>query len=220
MLKRIKYLNIEYTEKDLDYIAYFCERLECQLGKIVDFFHLQENDISADLTIHPDLNDFRIRFKHFFENGVMPLWVSGLTHFENGKIKIETLTLEEFKKTEFRQNDNLESLIFLVLHEFVHACQRKIRNAPNVMWLVEGMATYMANQFDETSPFIGTLNDMINGGNNVKYSNYYLMFKYVYITYGAEYTLELLRNKEQAYIDTPRLYDETCVFYQKENLKK
>ena len=45
------------------------------------------------------------------------------------------------------------------------------------------------------------------------------MFGYVYETYGRDYCLELLTNREKAYLETPRLYEETVNYY-KETLKR
>lgn len=217
MVKETKYIKINYTDKDRDYIDCLLEFIKKSEEEIVNFFDIKYFGEKVTLNLYDDLDNFRKNISIRCKNNVVPDWLCGFSYLENNKFIINTLCLEEYKKTKGHENNNLDDLKYLIMHEFVHSCQQKYTNsvvssskAP--IWLKEGMAIFISHQYDNTKlSFNATSEEIIDG--NTSYSNYYSMFSYVYNSYGKEYILELLKNSTRLINDTPTLFEETKKYY-------
>lgn len=226
MLKETKYIDIHYTDKDINYIDDLTEFINNNSKDIVDFFGLENFKEKVILYMFDDLEKFRKNISNKYKNNIVPSWLCGFSYNENNNFIIKTLCLDEYKKTKGHTNHNLNDLKNLILHEFVHSCQLKyinflLSNIKLPLWLKEGMACLLSRQYDDVKlGFDATLDEVING--NTNYSNYYTMFLYVYNTYGKEYILELLRNSEKLISETPVLHEETIKYYNniKNNIRK
>ena len=211
MIKELSHFIIDFDDNNKD-VVYICSQLENKSNEITNFFDLK--DVKVNVKIFDDLDEFRNLIKkharHLLESGSVPLWVCGVSINSN----IYTLTLSEYRRTKSHQNDTLDDLIKLILHEFTHACFQKINNQRSYAWLSEGLATTLSHQYDNKNcSFDATLEDIIDGTPN--YANYYLMFKYVLSAYGKEYILKLINNKELLENETPKLYNETINHYRR-----
>lgn len=79
-------------------------------------------------------------------NGNVADWLCGITYDNH----IDTLTLDEYRKTKYYENSELKDMINLVLHEFVRACHDKKRKKENISkWLSEGLATTISGQYND-----------------------------------------------------------------------
>ena len=67
------------------------------------------------------------------------------------------------------------------------------------------MACFLANQYSNDT-INCSFEDLIEGKTN--YSNYKLLFEYTYNKYGMDYIEELIKDKEYAYGETKKLFDE------------
>ena len=217
MIKETKYIEIHYTDKDIDYINSLIDFIEKSEEEIVSFFDIENFGIKVMLYLFDDLDCFRKSISTRSKRNEVPEWLCGYSFVENNKFIINTLCLQEYKKTMGHANYNLKDLEYLVMHEFVHSCQQKyIKFNTNVnrmpRWFIEGMATFVSHQYDNTElSFDATLEEMIKG--NTKYSNYYAMFLYVYNNYGKKYILELLENCDKLINETPYLFEEARKYY-------
>ena len=217
MIKETKYVEIHFTNKDSGYIDYLTTFIKESEEEIVNFFDIKDFGEKVILNLFDNLDGFRKNISIRCKNNVVPEWLCGFSYLDNNKFIINTLCLEEYKKTTGHTNNNLDDLKHLIMHEFVHSCQQKYLNfnvcnnkAP--IWFKEGMATFISHQYDDTKlDFNATLKEIIDG--NTSYSNYYLMFSYVYNSYGKEYILELLKNSARLISDTPTLFEETKKYY-------
>jgi hypothetical protein len=225
MKKELDYMIINYGKKDLSYIEELINFIDEKSQEIVNFFDLTEFGSKVEVTIHDDINKFRDYVKKIQNKDSIPNWLCGLSHsVVNGKYTdsryIEILSLEEYKKTSCHENDTLEDLKYLILHEFTHACHQKYNHNQSVyLWLSEGAATTISHQFDNQHLMFNTsLEQMKSGPSN--YNNFHTMFYYVYNVYGREYILSLFKNNELLKIETPRLYQETKEYINKIKLQK
>ncbi len=220
MQKELKYLEVNYSEKDLAYIDTLVKNLEIRCSKVVDWFDMKEFGPKTIVTLFPDIKSFHQALLECSPKMKVYDWTSGYTCKNSGNFIVDTLSLEGLHETSHKDAtyDDYENML---VHEFVHSCQLRIRNAPNVIWLTEGMACYFANQYSSNQrPVTTSLEEVFDNKNGQgKYSDYKKMFCYVYETYGRDYCLELLTNREKAYLETPRLYEEAVNYY-KETLKR
>lgn len=207
--KELKYIKIEYNDEDISYIEELCDYVNQSCENIIMFFQLKNFREKINVRLWNNITSFRKHYKQV--QTVEPkMWVCG---FVNNSY-VEILSLNEYRKAKTHENATLNDLKYLIMHEFVHSCHRKLTSEPTYYWLGEGIAVYLSHQQDECKKkFDMTLEQVKNGGPN--YVNYYTMFDYVYKTYGKNYILDLIMNFELLKRDTPRLYEETKKMYGK-----
>lgn len=220
MVRELNYMIINYSNNDLEYIDYICNELDKKSQEIVDFFDIKDFGKKVSVTLFDSLELFRSECAKVNRTLVsnVPEWVCGMK-IPNGDIY--TLCLEEYRKTKGHENKCIEDLVYLILHEFTHACHGKVKkdNQRGYAWLVEGLATTISHQYDNSLlVFNASLDEMIKGTKD--YKNYHTMFKYVLDTYGRNYVLELIKNYDLLVKDTPRLYEEVRELYYDSELGK
>lgn len=219
MQKELKYLIINYSEKDLPYIDGLVAFLEIRTAEIVKWFGMDDFGSKPVVTIFAGTKEFYQAILEYKPEEKINEWTAGYAFKKDGINTVYTLSIEGLLETAHK-NANIEELKKLIVHEFSHSCQQKIRNSQTAIWLLEGMACFLAGQHKkDEGPITTSLDSMIQSHDVKGYGDYKKMFVYVYETYGKEYCLELLNNKEKAYHDTPYLYQEAVNYY-KETLKR
>lgn len=216
MQKQLKYMNIEYTEKDKLYIEKLVDYIERVSQEIVDFFGIENFGNKVEVKLLDDVSKFRIRLFETYPDGAksvdeIPKWSCGFAYVNNNISCVETLCLEEYRKTLGHERGTLDDLKHLILHEFVHACHFKT-SQEDYQWLSEGLATTISHQYDNYDLTFDATLEQIKGEDYTKYTNYHTMFYYVYETYGRDYILELINNYELQKQETERLYNETVEY--------
>ena len=230
MEKETKYMIISYTDKDLKYIDYLVENIDKIAEEIVNFFDINDFGEKIKVVLNDSLEAYREKYIEtgFFldKDGSVPKWSCGFS-FQN---KVETLCLEEYIKTRNSNTGNKEDLLYLILHEFTHACYKRVRrDKRRYKWLSEGLATTLSHQYDNSELiFNATLNNVCDGVVS-DYRNYHTMFKYVLDTcpeemklfdnFGREYILKLIDDYDLLVQDTPKLYNEVREKYDKVKTK-
>lgn len=205
MIKNLKYINIEYTDNDLEYIDYICDEIEKKTEDIVNFFELNEFGEKVNIKLFDDIDNFRNFYNKTFK--IEPKdYICGFSKGNN----VYTLSISEYKKCYSHENSSIEDLIKLILHEFTHSIHFKRNSNMNVIWLNEGAATYLSGQHKDAKEIKGTLDDLLNG--KCSYSDYKLMFEYIFNTYSKEYILKLIDSEELLNKETKRLFNEALVF--------
>ena len=203
MIKNLKYMDIEYTISDLDYIEYISKIIDDECERIVKFFELDKYEDKTHVKLFNDLEEFRKYFKKV-HGEEPPKWACGFARDKD----VYTLTLNEYKKTKSHENDNLSALIKLILHEFVHAVhERRHKNVLVRKWLAEGAATYLSGQYENSNEINCTYEQLLE---HTSYPNYRAMFAYVLENYGHDYILKLMDDEELLKNETERLFEEAC----------
>ena len=200
MVKELKYIIIEYTDKDLEYIDDICKEIDSKSQIIIDFFEIGNFDNKVQVKLFSDINEFR-RF-HQEVYGFEPKnWLCGFRLDYN----VYTLSLSEYRKCYSHEDTTILDLIKLILHEFTHVIHFMKNKKCNYIWLGEGLATYLSGQYSDASSINCTYDELLNG---CSYTNYKVMFEYVLNNYGKEYVLKLIDDEEFLNKETKRLYEE------------
>lgn len=220
MVRELNYMIINYSNNDLEYIDYICNELDKKSQEIVDFFDIKDFGKKVSVTLFDSLEVFRRKCAKVNRTSVsnVPEWVCGMK-IPNGDIY--TLCLDEYRKTKGHENKSIEDLVYLILHEFTHACHSKIKkdNQRGYAWLAEGLATTISHQYDNVNiNFNATLEEVMYKDSD--YISHHTMFKYVLDTYGRDYVLELIKNYDLLVKDTPKLYEEIRELYYDSELGK
>lgn len=219
MIAELKHVEIEYTNKDVSYIEELIEYINNSSQEIIDFFSISSFGEKVKIKIWDDLTNFRNHCSHCKNNEKVPLWLCGLSYSRDKINYIDVLTLEEYKKTDKHENNTLNDLKLLIMHEFVHACHKKNSKEYTYIWLAEGLATTLSHQYDNfIGNFDATLENLINGG--CHYGNYYIMFNFVLDRYGKDFIIELIQDFKKLEIMTPILYKEVKNMFCENNIKK
>ena len=201
MLKKLSYINLKYSQKDELYIEKLADYIENESKNIINYFNFDK--LNVDVILFSDLDEFR---KKHGKN--TPNWLCGYYKKEDEKHIVNTLCLEEYKKTAGHENNTINDLEKLIIHEFVHAChaQYKLVNIFNsTRWLAEGFAILLSKQ-DYNNEINVSYEELLN--DSVSYSNYYAMVKYIIDEYGKDYLLELLKNDDLANEVGLKIYNE------------
>lgn len=208
-MKKISFANfdIEYNDKDLNYIDSLIQELKSKYQSIMNFFNLTSINHPISIILWNDLDEYRNYFNNKMKknNKKVPDWEVGRATNNSKECRIDLLSFSERIKCQGHQNDNIEDLIKVLIHEFVHICHFTSNNNKNsTVWFAEGLATYLAKQ-NNYPLFSSSLDDIIAG--QATYNNYYCMVKYLIDNYDKEYILSLVQSKElQEKITTDTYY--------------
>ena len=201
MTKELKYMNIEYNDCDKEYIDGLSNDLEITSEKIVNFFNLDNYGEKINIKLFDNLNNFRNYISNLRKKETEE-WLCGLCT----SIGIYVLSLGELKKIKYHKDEQYDDYVKLITHEFVHSIQNKKYDGFSCLkWISDGMACFLANQYSNDT-INCSFEDLIEGKTN--YSNYKLLFEYIYNKYGMDYIEELIKDKEYAYGETKKLFDE------------
>ena len=199
MKKELDYLIIYYSDKDKVYIDYIVDKINNKSKEIVDFFDVKV-PIKSEVKLYDDLDKFRKDYKIITKKDPKD-WVCGLS-YDN---KINSLTLEELKKTYNHENNTIEDLYKLILHEFVHSINN-IRCNNSEIWLKEGLATYLSGQYPNSNEIKVSYEEIING--TCSYTDYRALVKYIIENYDHDYILKLIDDNKFLLTESKRLYEE------------
>ena len=211
------YFEIEYSKKDTEEIQLIANKLKDKYLDIMHFFNLERLERKVFIKLWDNLNEYRNFFNERMKeyNKKVPEWEVGrsISNFE--ECRIDLLNLEETKKCRGHQNDTIDSLIKVCIHEFVHTCHYTYNGNKDAMtWFSEALATNLSNQY-ENLYFNCSLNDILDGKAN--YINYYSMGKYLIDNCDKNYILELAKNKELLEKDTADIYDQVSNYASKKD---
>lgn len=192
MKKRFCIFEIEYTESDSEYIDFLISEIQDKYLGIMDFFDISKLNHIVTIKIWNNLEKYRDYFSKM--NKSIPNWEVARATINKNEARIDLMCLKERMKCEGHQNDKLDNLLKVIVHEFVHICHMTFNDYNATMiWFGEGLATNLSNQFKKME-INCSLDDIIYG--NAKYINYYSMVKYLLDNYSKEYILMLSKNKK------------------------
>lgn len=211
MIKELKYIALEYTNKDIEYIEELTNYLEKETERVVEFFNIKNFENKVKIKLYDNIDTFREDVNKIIKRNV-PDWMCGLSFNKEDNIEyIYTLSLEELRKADGHKNANLIYLEQVILHEFTHSCNSIVSKKLEVIWFVEGLATYVSGQINNKEILFTndmTLDKMIDMNQGINYINYYSLFKYTYETYGYNYIMKLLKDNNLLKEVTPKLLEE------------
>lgn len=213
--------NIEYTSSDELYINKVINDFLNKVSNIIDFFNISSFKRKILIKFWDNVDEYRVYFNEKMKNygATVADWEvarSVNTPYEN---TIHLLSFKERIKCKGHQNDTINDIPSLLIHEFAHTCQRIYNNYnPSMTWFSEALATNLAKQYNDLS-LTCSLEDITNG-TAYNYKDFYTMGYYLMENYDKNYILELSKNKELLEKETPRIYEETKIFIGKLKSKK
>ena len=202
MIKHLKYMDIEYTDSDLEYIDFISKIIDENSEKIVNFFELDNYDEKTYVKLFSSLEEFKKYYKEVHDEEPRD-WVCGFAINKN----VYTLTLNEYRKTRTHENHNINALIKLILHEFTHSVHMRRHSNITFRWISEGAATYLSGQYEDSNKINCTYEQLLE---HTSYPNYRAMFAYVLENYGHDYILKLIDDEELLVNETEKLFNEAC----------
>ena len=209
MKRKFGVFEIEYTTDDFAYIDKLVTELEDKYLNIMEFFNLQRLGHTVNIKIWNNLEEYRNYFSKKI-NRKIPNWEVARATINKNESCIDLLSLKERIKCEGHQKDNLDNLLKVIIHEFVHICHITYNNYNGSMiWFGEGLATNLSNQFTKLE-INCSLDDLING--KAKYINYYSMVKYLLDNCSKNYILKLAKDKDLLEKETKNIYYETVEY--------
>lgn len=210
---------INYTESDINYIDELINNLKLKGQQIIDFFNLTTLDRPTYIFFYNTIERFREKAKTRNSTGHVPTWLCGWATTKPSRHEIHVPSFSEYIKTESHENDTIEDIISLVLHEFTHNCFDSYRfqnnNRKTLMWLHEAMATILSNQKNNLT-ITCSVEDLLSE-NQVAYHNYFTMGTYLLSMRGKDYILSLIRNYKLLKAETPSIYLDTIKWLDNKN---
>ena len=202
MIKESKYFKFTYSESDNNYIDKLVDVIDKKAKTVLDFFEIESIKRKFNVIIVPTKKEFsrliwnEIHFKDD-EYGI-------------GFVKDEMmycLSFNDYKST-FYTFYKFENFVSTIIHEFVHAChQYKTDGKTSIRCVNEGLACYLANQYDSESLKLDASIEDIQNDKYVKYDNYYIIMKYILDNYDKEYCDKIIYEKDFARSKITEIYN-------------
>lgn len=170
-------LLIEYNECDCDYIGIIIDYIKIKYPIILSFFGLESLDKKVYIKLWDNKDNFRDNLKKLtgFD---MPIWAIGMAKNDatDSYSRIDYLSLREIKNIDFHKNKDINDLKKGIVHELVHICHTEFcnYNYPDDNFVTEGVATYLANQYEgakQTEDIKKIMSDIV-----VPYNDYRFLF--------------------------------------------
>lgn len=208
----ITFDSFEIIYGDKEYIELVIEQFKNKYLDIMKFFNLEKLERDVSIKFWNSLDKYRTFFNERLKkyNTYVKDFETARSTINSNECRIDVLCLDERKKCKGHENDTVDRLIKVILHEFVHICHFTYSgNSSSMIWLLEALATNLSNQYDYLC-INCSLEDILNG--KAKYINYYSMGKYLLDNYDKDYILELAKNKKLLEDNTPNIYNCTVKY--------
>ena len=192
IIKNVKIDDQYFIKEQLYYI-------KTQMIYVMNFFDIKEISKPTFIEIFNNKDEFRKKAFSLSKTKELPDWAVGISI--NGKNYdanyILELSLVEQKKIDYHKDKTIEDFMKTIIHEFVHLCHTQYTNYiyPEDVWISEGIATYLSNQYEDATYNKKLKN--IFGEDIVPYKNYRVIFNYIFDNYSKEDIMKLLNNNQE-----------------------
>ena len=201
-------IEIIYNKCDKEYINEIIEFINSYYKTIMNFFCITKMDKMVIIKLWDNSELFRDELKKITGQDV-PFWATGSSkNDKNDKYsRIDYLSLNEVKEIEYHKNETIDDLKKGILHEFVHICHSQSCNYdyPKEYFLNEGVATYLAHQYDNCILSV-PIETVLDDTEYVEYENYRYVFNILLQVYNHQEILEILNNKKKIDYDKIKAY--------------
>lgn len=184
------------SEIKLEYFADIVNHLKENERPILDFFGLSKLSKKYQIKIleYPAFRAFIVK-----KYGLIQDYVRGDTDVKSNTIVI--LTLEDQLKYTNHKDTNLEEMLEMIMHEFIHACNNEVSKITREnIWLREGLATNLAHQdyeiVDLRTCDFARLKKNFNGYGHGSYGFTYTIVNYILNNYSKPEINRLLMDND------------------------
>ena len=192
-------IKILYNECDKDYIMDIINFFVLNYKDVMSFFNINQLDKSVVVKLWNDSDKFKIELENILESK-MPSWVTGnsINDKDSEHSRIDYLSLKEIQNIDYHKNETIGDLKRGILHEFVHICHSQScnYNYPKEYFLTEGVATYLAHQYNNCSLDV-SIKTILDDTCYVEYKNYRYLFNILLEIYSHDDILSILNNKQK-----------------------
>lgn len=197
--------NIEmiYNKCDMPYIDEIVNFFKNNFTNVMHFFNIAKLDKKVVIQLWDDSEKLREKLKA--ETGdEIPFWFTGRAscNKEDAYSRIDYLSLKEIIKIDYHSNETINDLKKGILHEFVHICHSQScnYNYPEELFLSEGVATYLAHQYEDSKLTV-PIERILDDTTYVEYGNYRFLFNILIDYYSKDQLLSILNNKSKLNYD-------------------
>ena len=200
------------SSREIAYIEDIFKNIETRFKDLQKFFGLESLDKQIQINLWDNLDAFRESEKEKRKD--IPAWLCGTARTTESEHIINTLTLEELKKTKGHEDSTLQDLENLILHEIVHCFVRTFvgKDKKVKRWLNEALATSLSNQRHNLKEFNCTM-DNLYYDDFVNYSAFHTLGNYLTKEKGAEYVSKLLKDSKFQDDEIPNIYTEVKAYH-------
>ena len=183
---------VEY-DKDLKYVPEIIYFLEDKKIEVMSYFVLDKFKSKKKIVVYSNLELYKQHIEKYFK------YADHMCADTNDG-NINVLSLEEAHKTKTYSDITINELKEIILHEFVHICQKEsqveiIPEEDEVIWFWEALATNLGNPTKFEIVEIKSTNESINDFNNSE-ENYpiaYTIGRYMLENYSKEEILNYIK---------------------------
>ncbi len=193
---------VEY-DQSISYIPEVVDFLETKMNNFMIFFELASLKSKEKVVVFNDIEKYK---KHLEKYTEYRDYMCADTYDGN----INLLSIEEAHKTKEHQNMTVNDLKLIILHEFVHICQKNCqveKYNKTISWFWESLATNLGNPEKFSRITIEATNEEINNFNTLP-NNYPIAFtigNYLLENYSHEDILNYVKYPSKLLADSEKI---------------
>ena len=193
---------VEY-DQSISYIPEVVDFLETKMNNFMNFFELASLKSKEKVVVFNDIEKYK---KHLEKYTEYRDYMCADTYDGN----INLLSIEEAHKTKEHQNMTVNDLKLIILHEFVHICQKNCqveKYNKTISWFWESLATNLGNPEKFSRITIEATNEEINNFNTLP-NNYLIAFtigNYLLENYSHEDILNYVKYPSKLLADSEKI---------------
>lgn len=192
-------IKLLYNECDKLYLKEIVQYFNNNYNKIMKVFNLKDLDKNLLIKLWDDNQSFSKNMGQLLElkSEDIPIWAVGFSINEklDNISQIHYLSLKEIRKIAYHKENTQIDLKKGIIHEFVHICHSQFcnYNYPKQLWITEGIATYLSNQYPNAKPNT-TIKEMLSNEYS-EYQNYRYIFNIIFNIFSKTEIQEILKGK-------------------------
>jgi predicted metalloprotease with PDZ domain len=140
--------DIEYTDADIEYIRFMIDSLLSKQDEIMSFFGITRLDKKVKIKMWDNLYEYRKYVNGMLKelNTTVPDWETARSTNNKNESRIDITSYKERLKCKGHQDDKLENIVKVPIHEFVHTCHSQYKNYERgLTWYSEALATILSS---------------------------------------------------------------------------
>lgn len=216
MLKEKDNFIIEY-DKEYDYLDSLVETLETEGKRILAFFDLEKLSEKQKIKIWSSIEEYKKHLEPYVEKYYD--WMNGDTYDGN----INMLDINECRKTHEHKDITMEKYLKIILHEYVHICQKEVTtNNKVISWFWEALATNLGNPYYKIVDIKYDKESLSNNFQSLKnnYPTAYTIGKYMLENIPHNKLIYYVKNPDILYQDSDMIIENTKKWFNEKYLKE